>query len=186
VAEARYLAWPKINDQLHYPVKGNFLNFDLMLANPKWSKIFDQGPMMIARLCPVDYHRFHYPDDGNVIEHWRVQGDLHSVNPLALKYKNDIFCQNERVVSILKTQNFGHLAYIEVGATCVGKIIQSHAWEKSFKRGDEKGYFLFGGSTVILIGEKGKWLPSEDLLSNTQKEIETWVPIGTSVGELLS
>jgi phosphatidylserine decarboxylase len=94
--------------------------------------------------------------------------------------KGDILETNERVISFLQSKNFGLLAYIEVGAVFVGKIVQSHS-EKIFKRGDEKGYFLFGGSTVILIGEKGKWVPDQDLLDQTAQGIETWCKVGTAI-----
>jgi phosphatidylserine decarboxylase len=183
-SEARYFAWSEIQKDQTFPVKGNDLSAEQLLENEKWSSVFEGGPLMIARLCPVDYHRFHYPDSGKVIDHWNIPGAYHSVNPLALQFKSDIFCTNERMVSILETKNFGRLAYIEVGATCVGKIIQSHSWDKPFERGEEKGYFLFGGSTVILLGEKGLWSPSEDILKRTQEKIETWVPLGEEVAHL--
>jgi phosphatidylserine decarboxylase len=85
----------------------------------------------------------------------------------------------------LKTENFGKIAYIEVGATMVGKIIQSHDENEPFGRGKEKGYFLFGGSTVVLLGEKGKWKPSRDILENTLKQQETFVRLGDSIAEAL-
>jgi phosphatidylserine decarboxylase len=85
-------------------------------------------------------------------------------------------------VTIVQTENFGRLAYIEVGAICVGKIVQSHRWNKPFMRGEEKGYFLFGGSTVIVIGEKGLWKPSQDILTNTINGIETYLHLGQEVG----
>jgi len=107
------------------------------------------------------------------------------VNPLALKMKQDILMTNERHVTIVETKNFGKLAYIEVGAVCVGKIVQSQPLVKggSFKRGDEKGYFLFGGSTVIVVGEKGKWKPSQDILDYTKKGMETYIQLGMSVAQ---
>ena len=100
---------------------------------------------------------------------------------MALKFKNQIFIKNERQVTILQTENFGRIAYIEVGAICVGKIVQSHSWKKPFMRGQEKGYFLFGGSTVVILGEKGAWKPSQDILTNTNKGIETYLQLGQEV-----
>lgn len=179
-AEARYFAYDSIKDDELIPVKGKFLNAPLLLANQKWQDVFKDGPCLLARLCPVDYHRYHYPDHGKVLDHYPVHGKLHSVNPLALKEKEDIFATNERVVTILETENFGKLAYVEVGAIMVGKIIQSGSL-KNFRRGDEKGYFLFGGSTVIVLGEKGKWAPTSDMVENTKKKIETYVHLGTTV-----
>ena len=81
---------------------------------------------MVCRLAPIDYHRFHFPDDCEVIDNYQVKGSLHSVNPLALQSKKDIFMVNERHVTILETKTFGRLAMIEVGAVCVGKIVQSY------------------------------------------------------------
>lgn len=180
-AEARYVGYESVGERDVYPVKGHFLQAKDLIENYQVSKIFEGGPLLIARLCPVDYHRYHYPDNGKVLDNFRVNGSFDSVNPIALKSKNEIFIKNERHVSILQTENFGRLAYIEVGATCVGKIIQSHRWNKPFMRGEEKGYFLFGGSTVILLGEKGAWKPSKDILSNTKKGLETYLHIGTEV-----
>jgi len=180
-AEARYVGFEAIDEKKLYPVKGQYLLAKDLIGDDKISKIFEGGPLMIARLCPVDYHRYHYPDNGKILDHFRVPGTFDSVNPLALKHKNQIFIKNERYVSILQTENFGRLAYIEVGAICVGKIVQSHSWKKPFLRGQEKGYFLFGGSTVILLGEKGLWKPSEDILSNTSKGIETYLHLGQEV-----
>jgi len=181
-AEARYVGFEAINEKDVYPVKGNFLKAKDLVGNDQVAKIFEGGPLLIARLCPVDYHRYHYPDNGKVLDNFRVPGAYDSVNPFALKYKNQIFIKNERHVSILQTENFGRLAYIEVGAICVGKIVQSHRWNKPFSRGEEKGYFLFGGSTVVLLGEKGAWKPSQDIINNTASGIETYLHLGSEVG----
>jgi phosphatidylserine decarboxylase len=182
-SEARYFGYHSVSNDEKVPVKGTFLKPKELINNSKWDSTFFEGPLLLARLCPVDYHRFHYPDDCTVIEDYRVPGLLHSVNPLALKSKPDILISNERHVTILETKNFGKLAFIEVGAICVGKIIQTKPLTKgqSFKRGDEKGYFLFGGSTVIVIGEKGRWIPSDDILKNTQNGIETYLHLGMTV-----
>lgn len=179
-SEARYFAYESMTDEATVPVKGRFLSSKALLARSNWESVFKDGPLLLARLCPVDYHRFHYPDDGKVLDHYRVRGKLHSVNPIALKEFADIFATNERQVTIIETKNFGKLAYIEVGAICVGKIVQSGSLEE-FKRGDEKGYFLFGGSTVIVLGEKGRWAPEADMLEFTKKGIETYVQLGEPV-----
>jgi phosphatidylserine decarboxylase len=180
-AEARYVGFEAIDEKTVFPVKGNYLKAKDLLSNDHLAKIFEGGPLLIARLCPVDYHRYHYPDNGRLLDNFRIHGLYDSVNPFALKIKNQIFIKNERHVSILQTENFGRLAYIEVGAICVGKIVQTHRWNKPFLRGEEKGYFLFGGSTVVLMGEKGFWKPSSDILTNTQKGIETYLQLGTEV-----
>lgn len=183
-SEARYFGYDSIQDNDTVPVKGKFLNAKELLQKEEWIETFDNGPLLLARLCPVDYHRFHFPDNGKVIDNYKVGGLYHSVNPIALKAKEDIFSTNVREVTILETENFGKLAYVEVGAICVGKIIQSTDLT-SFKRGDEKGYFLFGGSTVIVIGEKGKWKPSEDITKNTSKKLETYLHLGVEAATKL-
>ncbi len=180
-AEARYFGHASINHDTVFPVKGKYLTAAGILGNPEVAKIFEGGPLLIARLCPVDYHRFHYPDSGKVIDQWRVKGRYDSVNPVALRHKPDIFIANERHVSLLQTENFGRMAYIEVGAVCVGKIVQTHPWGKPFLRGEEKGYFLFGGSTVVLLGEPGKWRPSADVLEQSAQGRETYVQLGDEI-----
>ena len=184
-SEARYFGYSSVKDDEKVPVKGMYLKPSELVSNPLWEKTFHEGPLLLARLCPVDYHRFHYPDGGVILDDYRIKGLLHSVNPIALKAKPDILITNERHVTIVETKNFGKLAYIEVGAICVGKIVQTKPLIKgqTFKRGDEKGYFLFGGSTVIVIGEKGKWIPSEDILDYTQKGTETYLHLGMTVAK---
>lgn len=182
-AEARYFGHASMTDDLTVPVKGSMLRALDLIGDDALSEDFIGGPLMVARLCPVDYHRYHYPDAGKTLKAFSVPGDLHSVNPLALKYRQDIFIKNERRFSILESENFGKLAYIEVGATMVGKIVQSFDESRPFNKGDEKGYFLFGGSTVVLCGEKGKWVPSADMLKNTHAGMETYIRLGDVVAE---
>ena len=186
--EARYFGYESLTKEKKVPVKGRFLDSKALLADSHWASFFEKGPLLLARLCPVDYHRFHFPDEGRILHTYRIPGVLHSVNPLALTKKPDIFMINERQVSILETKRFGKLAYIEVGAICVGKIYQSFedSLSLNFSRGGEKGRFLFGGSTVIVLGEKGKWRPSEDILENTERGIETYLYLGTPAGATLN
>lgn len=182
--EARYFGHAAVNDQLSIPVKGQLLKSNDLLAGSKWSETFAGGPLLIARLCPVDYHRYHYPLSGDTLDSFAIAGQYHSVNPLALRSKPEIFIVNERRASILSSENFGKLAYIEVGAAMVGKIAQTHDETHAHQRGAQKGYFLFGGSTVIVLGEKGKWAPSEDILTHTQNGIETYLQLGEEVARL--
>lgn len=183
--DARYFTYQALNDQVSVPVKGALFQASALIGNSEWTRVFEEGPGFIARLCPVDYHRYHYPDDGSVLASWRIPGALHSVNPWALAERQDIFMINERQVSILETARFGKLAYVEVGATCVGKIVQTHFGE-SFFRGEEKGMFLFGGSTVIVIGEKGRWRVSEEIVERTRAGRETYLKMGVTLGEAVA
>ncbi len=181
-AEGRYLAYERSHPGIVYPVKGKYLSATAILADEKLAAEFEGGPLVIARLCPLDYHRFHYPDAGREVKRYRVPGPLHSVNPFVLSLKEDVLCTNERVVSVLQTEQFGLLAYVEVGALCVGKIVQAHPGTSGFSRGEEKGYFLFGGSTVILLGQPGAWKPDDDLLEKTREGRECLVRLGERIG----
>lgn len=180
LAEGRYFGFESVSDLQQFPVKGVQVNLEELLRNHQLASVFHNGPLLIARLCPVDYHRFHFPAAGKVIESYEVQGKLHSVNPLALKAKDHIYLENHRQITVMESPNWGKLAMIEVGALCVGKIVQTFQ-KTAVKAGDEKGYFLFGGSTVLLLGETGRWSPSEDILQQTAQQREVFVQLGDQV-----
>jgi phosphatidylserine decarboxylase len=180
-AEGRYFVYEKVEPQASFVVKG--MDWDVLglLQDTNFASSFFGGPLLLARLCPVDYHRFHFPDDGEILASYAIAGRLHSVNPMPLQVKPDIFLTNQRQVSILQTRNFGKLAYVEVGALCVGKIVNHLGRGAFFWRGQEKGYFLFGGSTVIVLGEPGRFLPDADLIRQTQSHRETWLRLGEPI-----
>lgn len=180
-AEGRYVAFAEVTADQTFPVKGDDVSPVRLLGDEGRAEPFLGGPLLIARLCPVDYHRFHYPDGGTTLEEVRIPGRLHSVNPLALSRRGDILWTNERRVSVLETENFGLLAYVEVGALNVGRIVHTHPASRPFRRGDEKGYFLFGASTVLLLGEPGRWRPEADLLEKTRERREVLVRLGDRV-----
>jgi phosphatidylserine decarboxylase len=180
-AEGRYFGWNAILPHMTFPVKGSQMSIARILDGEEKAASFQGGPVLLARLCPVDYHRFHFPDSGRIVSHSRVPGRLHSVNPSALGARPDVFMTNERQVSILETTHFGKLAYVEVGALGVGKICQTHALDTPFARGSEKGYFEFGASTIILFGERGRWQPDSGILECTLNQMETLVRLGQCV-----
>ncbi len=181
--EARYFFFPKATPDLRAVVKGARLNPLEILASSKYASRFANGPIAIARLCPVDYHRFHFPDDCKILEHYTAQGKLESVNPLAVSTTERLFLENERAVSILDSKNFGLCAMVEVGALCVGKIHQSYNERAPLHhRGEEKGYFLFGGSTVILFFEPDRVQWRSEFLAKSQEGIEVFVKLGDVLG----
>lgn len=178
--EGRYLVYPFVYAGSELPVKGVWIDVDELVGSKEWVETFHGGPAFIARLCPVDYHRFHFPDNGKILDSYRLRGGLHSVNPLALAEKPNVLFTNERTVTILETENFGRLAYIEVGAMMVGKIVQTHK-DREFRRGEEKGYFLFGASTVIVLGTKGSFMFDSDLLLRSGQGVECFVRLGEGI-----
>jgi phosphatidylserine decarboxylase len=166
-AEARYFAWERIDLDQQFPVKGYSLNAADILGDAERARPFTGGPAILARLSPVDYHHVHYPVDGETLEHERLGRRLWTVNRHALLNQKDILFENERQVNILKSERLGRLAFVEVGALSVGRIVQVHPFDRPFHRGDEKSVFKFGGSAVVVFGEPGKWRPSADLIAHT-------------------
>jgi phosphatidylserine decarboxylase len=182
-AEARYFGWDSFRSDQTFPVKGHSLSAEEILGSRERAAGFENGPVVFARLAPVDYHRIHYPDHGMTQDSDRIGGRLWTINWRALQNKPDILFKNERHVQILETQNFGPLAFVEIGAMTVGRITQSHPLDEPFKRGAEKGYFSFGGSAIIVFGRRGAWRPCADVLRNTPNGVETFLRLGEVVAE---
>jgi phosphatidylserine decarboxylase len=180
-AEARYFGWEKLSPQQQFPIKGHSLDAEKILGSEERARSFIGGPVLLARLSPVDYHHAHYPDDGKTIDDTRLGRRLWTVNWHALQNKTNILFVNERAINILETTNFGRLAFTEVGALSVGRIVQAHPLNSPFRRGDRKSVFRFGGSAIILFGEPGKWRPADDILDQTKLGIECLVRLGEPV-----
>lgn len=182
-AEGRYIGHAEVLNESLFPVKGQFLSSQQLLQNDHWAPSFVDGPLLICRLSPTDYHHFHFPVDGRIIDRYRIHGHYHSVSTHAIRNKSDIFINNERMVTIIDSPKFGKLAMIEVGALCVGKIKIKNLKNSSCTRGEYKGYFDFGASSIILMGEKDGWCPSQDILENTSHDTETLVKLGQPVAD---
>jgi phosphatidylserine decarboxylase len=180
-AEGRYFGWKALDPEQRFPIKNSSLNMEKILGNSSRVKPFIGGPVLLARLSPVDYHHLHYPDDGHTLSQYRIGGRLWTIHWKALQSKPDILFKNERAVQFLQTKNFGRLGFVEIGAMTVGRIIQVHESKKPFRRGDEKAYFNFGGSAVLVLGEKGRWIPTKDILQNTSDCVETYVRLGEPI-----
>ena len=177
--EGRYFAWNELDRGMAFPIKGSALEPATLLGGREGVAPFVGGPVILARLSPVDYHHLHFPDDGYVRDEARIGYRLWTVNPTALRNQPDIPFRNERHIQWLQTNNFGQLAFVEIGALSVGRIVQVHARKNDpFHRGEEKSVFKFGGSAVVLFGEKGAWCPAEDILANTRHGIETMIRLG--------
>jgi phosphatidylserine decarboxylase len=180
-AEARCFGWEKISSDQRLPVKGHSLRAEDILNDPERARAFAGGPVLLARLSPTDYHHVHYFDDGETVGDYRLGHRLWTVNWRALQNDPRILCRNERLVSILKTRHFGTVAFVEVGALSVGRIVQVHPTDRPFARGAEKSAFRFGGSAILVFGEPGAWLPAQDILEHTRQDTETLVRLGEPV-----
>jgi len=177
-SEARYFAWRKLESAQKFPVKGDSLSAARILDSEQRAKPYYGGPVLLARLAPVDYHHNHYPDDGITVESSSIAGPLWTVNWHALQHQEDILFRNHRHINILKTRHFGQLAFVEVGAMSVGRIKQVHPLDTPFSRGNEKSVFKFGGSAIVVFGEPRTWQPAADLIENTTRGRETLVRLG--------
>lgn len=181
--DGRLLAYENIEMDKLLQIKGFTYSLNSLINNSDVSKKFQGGVCLILRLAPIDYHRFHFVDEGVCEETVRIAGDYYSVNPVALGRVPELFCKNKREWSIFHSENFGDILHIEVGATCVGSIIQTYTPREGVRKGDEKGYFKFGGSTTILFFEKGKVRIDRDIIEETGKGYETKVLMGERIGE---
>nr|VFK20695.1 MAG: phosphatidylserine decarboxylase [Candidatus Kentron sp. LFY] len=181
--EAFYMGWNSVS--LYQPtyVKGKPCTVEQLFKNKKKAVPFIDGPLIIARLAPYHYHWFHFLDDGKILSYHHVPGKLDSVDPIAIDQKPDILCTNKRDITILETKNFGKIAYIEVGALTVGKINQLNKTGDHFLRGQKKGYFSFGGSTVLIVGENGFWSPCDEIIENTKMGIECSALLGQTIAK---
>ena len=182
-ADGKILVYQNIDSKQHFKIKNDSLDINKILKNNKLAKVFKNGSIAIIRLAPVDYHRFHFPISGEIGASTEINGDLYSVSPISIRIKPNVFFENKREFSLIQNKDFGRIAYCEVGATFVGSIIQTYKSGR-IEQGDEKGFFKFGGSTVILIFEKNKVTFDTDLIENTQAGIETKINIGEQIGFL--
>ncbi|MCT8978728.1 phosphatidylserine decarboxylase [Clostridium sp. CX1] len=183
--DGRLLAYENINLDELVQIKGYTYSFNKLINNSELLSKFSEGTCLVLRLCPTDYHRFHFVDNGVCEDTTKVKGDYYSVNPIALEKIPELFCRNKREWSIFHSENFGDILLIEVGATCVGSIIQTYPPNVKIKKGDEKGYFKFGGSTTVLFIEKNRVKIDEDIIMESKKGYETRVFMGEKIGQKL-
>lgn len=182
LGDGRVFAYENIDLDKLVQVKGFTYSLRELIKNDQIAEKYSNGICLILRLCPTDYHRFHFIDSGICESATKIKGAYYSVNPVALQKVQKLFCENKREWSTFHSDHFGDVLYIEVGATCVGSIIQTYTPQKRVKRGDEKGYFKFGGSTVILFFEPDKVKIDEDIVEQTQLGYESYVLLGEQIG----
>ena len=180
--DGRLVAFENISMDSLVQVKNLTYSLSELISDSEVASKYEGGVCLILRLCPTDYHRFHFVDFGVPFETKFIKGSYYSVNPIALERIPKLFCQNKREWSLFKSENFGNILHVEVGATCVGTIIQSYKPEEKVIKGQEKGHFKFGGSTTILFFEKGVVNIDEDILSQTAKGFECKVLLGETIG----
>ena len=189
-ADGRHLAFQNVEEAPGFYVKGATFTLAQMLgegdlpeSERKLANTFAGGAMLISRLCPVDYHRFHFPVSGTPEESRRIDGWLYSVSPVALRRNLKYLVANKREITLINSPQFGSVAMVEIGATNVGSIRQTFVAGRAANKGDEKGMFAFGGSCVVTIFQRGKITFDPDLLEYSGQHIETYAKMGDRLGK---
>lgn len=171
----------KIDEKSRFKIKNSYYSFSDLIKDDSLSKEFNNGYLLVFRLCVDDYHRYMYFDDGKILSNKFIKAKLHTVQPIALE-KDNFYKENCREITVVQTENFGKAVIIEIGAMMVGKIV-NHKSEGSFVKGEEKGYFKFGGSTVAVALKEGSVRLDDEIIENSLKNYETIVLQGEKIGE---
>ena len=169
-----------IQPDSRFRVKGTEYTLEGLLQSKELAETFLGGTLLLFRLTVGDYHRYTYIDSGFVTGSTRIPGVFHTVNPAAAS-RCPIYRENTREYSLLESLRFGTVLQMEVGAAMVGRIVNAPG-SRNVRRGEEKGRFEFGGSTVIVLLQKGRAILDADLLRNTAQDAETVVRLGERIG----
>lgn len=171
----------KVTNDLTFDIKNSKYSLSSIINDKTLEKEYLNGDILVFRLSPEDYHHYFFFDSGKIEKSYEIKGKYHTVNPIVYD-KHEVFKENSRVVNVLKTDNFNKCLYIEVGALLVGKIVNNKKIGV-FKREEEKGYFKFGASTVVLVLKENVLTIDKDIISNSKKGFETYVKYGEKIGE---
>ena len=178
IADSKLLALP-IGEDAVFAIKGVPYTTAQLLENEALAREFLGGTCLIFRLAPEDYHRYVYPDGGTQEQTVHIPGVLHTVNPIAADMA--VYRRNARAYTVLHTAHFGTMVQMEVGALLVGKIVNHNEQPGGIEKLGEKGYFAYGGSTVILLAKRGALTVDADILEHSARGIETRVRLGERV-----
>lgn len=182
-ADGRHFGWERLGEERGIFIKGQRWDLAQLLGDAELARSFAGGTLVLSRLCPVDYHHFHYPCGGKVAWRRSLKGRLYSVNPLALRIRMAYFWENQRVVECLESDRGCAVCLVDVGATNVGSIGYVGEAGVSVERGDRRGWFEFGGSSVVTLFPKGTVRLSNDLKAATAEGYELYARAGDSMGE---
>ena len=171
-----------ITAEARFCIKDTQYTMETLTRSKRVAKEYEGGILCVFRLTVDDYHRYAFVDDGEVSREFHIPGVYHTVNPVAGEHY-PIYKENTREFCIQKSRHFGHLLLMEVGALLVGRIV-NHDVEQTVSRGEEKGYFEFGGSTIILLTQKGAVLPRKNILHRSARGEETCIRQGEKIGKV--
>ena len=182
-ADGRHLGFPQASAIDGVFVKGQRFDLGRLLGDDDLAARHADGALVLSRLCPVDYHRFHFPTAGTPGPVRKIDGPLFSVSPIALRRRLSYLWENKRTITRLETADFGTVLLLEIGATCVGTIRQTFTPGQAVAKGEEKGYFAFGGSSTITIFEPGAVTLADDLVSWSARQTELYARVGSAMAE---
>eukprot|EP01129_Flabellula_baltica_P000691 TRINITY_DN10657_c0_g1_i1.p1 TRINITY_DN10657_c0_g1~~TRINITY_DN10657_c0_g1_i1.p1 ORF type:complete len:553 (+),score=95.56 TRINITY_DN10657_c0_g1_i1:58-1716(+) len=181
-ADCRLHAYENIETAMRLWIKGRTFSLENLLEDEALIEEFQGCSLVIARLAPQDYHRFHFPVDGQLGD-FIYQGDhLYTVNPIGITCSVDVYCENKRISVLMENDIIGKVMYISIGATLVGSTVLTSTENTFVHKGDQHGYFEYGGSTILLLFQRGRITLDEDLLLNSSNKIETLVKMGSRIG----
>ena len=184
-ADGRHLAIPDLAACTNFWVKGVRFDLPALFDDPSLARAFAGGAALISRLCPVDYHRFHFPCAGTPDTPRQINGPLYSVSPIALLRRPSILWENLRWVTRLDSPLMGRVLLLEIGATCVGGVVHTATPGAAVAKGDEKGYFRFGGSCCITLFERGRVRFADDLLEHGAQGREVYARMGEAAAKVV-
>jgi len=183
-ADGRHLGFQNASKALSIFAKGQTFDIPTLVADRALGERYAQGTVVCSRLCPVDYHRFHFPVAGIARSAVLTPGPLFSVNPIALRRRVSYLWENKRQRMSIDAGPFGLVTIVAIGATNVGTIIETYKNDTAVQKGDEKGYFRFGGSFLVTLFEPGKIVLEPDLVTAGETATEVYAKIGTPLGRL--
>ena len=184
ISVGTHLCCPPYETIKKISIKNNDYDICSLLQNKELSNKYENCSIVIIRLAPTDYHRFHFPCDGYAGETRVINGRYYSVSPIALSLYPKVFIENKRTLCEITNEYIGSFIYMEVGATMVGSIKQTYTPNSFIKKGDEKGYFEFGGSTVVLLFPTDKIIFDSEILRNSENGNETKIAMGERIGTI--
>lgn len=182
--DGRILAFENVSEVNTFFVKGKEFTLKEFLKNEALAERHKNSSLVILRLAPNDYHRYHFPYEGIPSQPEKIDGVYYSVSPISLDKKfAEVFSENKKEVCVLKTKDRGEILIVPVGATMVGSLNSTFQPDSLVKKGEEMGYFAFGGSTVVLLFNASFFEIDKDLIENTKNQLETFVKMGEKIGE---
>lgn len=177
IADSKLSVYP-IDENVILKVKKSVYSIEDIVGKKEIADEYRNGVCLVFRLGVDDYHRYIYLDNGKIVDNYKIDGELHTVRSISEKY--NVFSRNSREISVLRTENMGDVIQVEVGALLVGAIKNND--KKEFLKGEEKGYFEYGGSTIVLLFKEGVVSLDEDIVTQSKLGVETKVSIGERIG----